>query len=439
MTTTGRENATTPIPAEEQPEEPPPPPTQPNETIVVQNNIKIVNVTNTEVQFVQNLSSAGSGGLEEQLSSLFNAFQNVSTFLESSDLGTEVVSGLWITLGCFILYTIGLALDRSRYKLKYRQNHNLLILQALVSCFCFLSMANGHGRYYVQTITSVKPYNLVRVCVNQTINASNTTASEALLNESSVNIKDVNSTSNQDCRGTVLYKWQWARAKVEVLPLVPTFFYAKYVQWFISTNITLFLLCVPLAGAKIRATIFVLSANSMMIFSGFCAASMRTDNVDPSTKDRFITSRAVYWIFGVMFWILTLAHLNGSVRRASHATSAARHKAFGQLFHLVSIGWSIYPFAWVTTSDGFSLVSFRFEVYMMSGLDFINKFLFGVLFLLKFNKAKRLMKQGKLDKAVFNVRRAWAWITGGDPPDAKGVGNGSKGALGLSLRNTKEQ
>jgi hypothetical protein len=30
---------------------------------------------------------------------------------------------------------------------------------------------------------------------------------------------------------------------------------------------------------------------------------------------------------------------------------------------------------------------------MMSGLDFINKFLFGVLFLLKFNKAKRLMKQ----------------------------------------------
>jgi bacteriorhodopsin len=70
-----------------------------------------------------------------------------------------------------------------------------------------------------------------------------------------------------------------------------------------------------------------------------------------------------------MFWVLTLAQLNGSVRRASHARSAARHRAFGQLFSLVSVGWSIYPFAWVATADGFALVSFRVEAYMLAGLD----------------------------------------------------------------------
>ena len=48
-----------------------------------------------------------------------------------------------------------------------------------------------------------------------------------------------------------------------------------------------------LDSTALDAQIFVLSANSMMIFSGFCAASMRTDNVDSSTKERFITSRAV--------------------------------------------------------------------------------------------------------------------------------------------------
>ena len=41
----------------------------------------------------------------------------------------------------------------------------------------------------------------------------------------------------------------------------------------------------------------------------------------------------IYMVVGVMFWILTLAHLNGSVRRASHATSAARHKVISTQLH----------------------------------------------------------------------------------------------------------
>jgi len=123
--------------------------------------------------------------------------------------------------------------------------------------FCYLAMANGHGRLYVQTIAEVEPYSLVRVCQNLTANASNAsgaTGAAALLNASAVDVASVDG-GTQECLGTLLYRWQWATAKVRVVPLDPPFFWAKYVAWFVSTSLTLYILCVPLAGAKIRATV----------------------------------------------------------------------------------------------------------------------------------------------------------------------------------------
>ena len=139
---------------------------------------------------------------------------------------------------------------------KWTRRVNLLILQALASMFCYLAMANGHGRLYMQTIAEVEPYSLVRVCQNLTANASNAsgaTGAAALLNASAVDVASVDG-GTQECLGTLLYRWQWATAKVRVVPLDPPFFWAKYVAWIVSTNITLYILCVPLAGAKIRAT-----------------------------------------------------------------------------------------------------------------------------------------------------------------------------------------
>lgn len=148
-----------------------------NSTIVIE-NITVVNITQVNTEYV--VGGSGSGGLDEELNRLVNAFKNPRQFFEATDLDAVAVSTLWATCVFFIFFSIAIALDRSRYKRKYQNNHNLLLLISLITCLNYLTMANGHGRALKHVIKEVKPYNLTRFCekINQT-NVSSTPSPDA--------------------------------------------------------------------------------------------------------------------------------------------------------------------------------------------------------------------------------------------------------------------
>ena len=145
-----------------------------NETIVIE-NITVVNITQVNTEYV--VSSSGSGGLDEELTRLVDAFKNPRQFFATADLDAVGIITFWGTSVFFIFFAIAIAVDRSRYKLKYQNNHNLLLLIALIASLNYLTMANGHGRAMHRIIKEVKPYNLTRYCEkNLTANASNVSA-----------------------------------------------------------------------------------------------------------------------------------------------------------------------------------------------------------------------------------------------------------------------
>ncbi|EKX50343.1 hypothetical protein GUITHDRAFT_151284 [Guillardia theta CCMP2712] len=189
--------------------------------------------------------------------------------------------------------------------------------------------------------------------------------------------------------GDVKYIWMSAVAKFEMVPFNPPFFYAKYVQWMISTNITLYLLIRSVAKANKRITFRVMACNSLMILSGLCAASMRVDEISTLDAPRYITSRWIYWVFGMMFYILLLTTLNNGVRLAANSrqTHAERGKVFNELFFIICVGWSLYPFVWVVT-EGAYIVTFTTNVYSFTLLDVVTKFSFAAVFLIRIPKRK---------------------------------------------------
>ena len=331
-----------------------------NSTIVIE-NITVVNITQLNTEYV--VSDSGSGGLDKELNRLVDAFKNPRQFFQATNLDTIAAITLWTTSIFFMFFSIAISVDRGRYKRKYQNNHNMLLLIALITCLNYLTMANGHGRAMHHVIKEVKPYNLTRFCekFNQTNDTSTPapTVSKAAGRSADTSTPgparlslDVNGgggpasgveTGSPDdaaeeedlCKdGNVKYRFMSAVATAKAVPLDPPFFYGKYLQWLITTNLTLYLLCRSVAHANKRITLFAMAFNSMMIVCGLCAESLRTDNIEVAQIPRYITSKWVYWVFGMVFYIMLLSVLNRAVRRAAnqHRSRPDLANAFNVLF-----------------------------------------------------------------------------------------------------------
>ena len=324
-------------------------------------NITVVNITQLNTEYV--VSDSGSGGLDKELNRLVDAFKNPRQFFQATNLDTIAAITLWTTSIFFMFFSIAISVDRGRYKRKYQNNHNMLLLIALITCLNYLTMANGHGRAMHHVIKEVKPYNLTRFCekFNQTNDTSTPapTVSKAAGRSAYTSTDgparlslDVNGgggpasaaqTGSLDdaaeeedlCKdGNVKYRFMSAVATAKAVPLDPPFFYGKYLQWLITTNLTLYLLCRSVAHANKRITLFAMAFNSMMIVCGLCAESLRTDNIEVAQIPRYITSKWVYWVFGMVFYIMLLSVLNRAVRRAAnqHRSRPDLANAFNVLF-----------------------------------------------------------------------------------------------------------
>jgi bacteriorhodopsin len=335
-----------------------------NSTIVIE-NITVVNITQLNTEYV--VSDSGSGGLDQELNRLVNAFKNPSQIFQATDLDSIAAITLWTTCIFFMFFSVAISVDRSRYKRKYQNNHNMLLLIALITCLNYLTMANGHGRAMHHVIKEVKPYNLTRFC--EKLNITNVSSTPAPLpppasgrasmaqepgstrtkrralgggSSSSRPVGAADSDAADDgaeeedlCKeGIVKYRFMSAVATAKAVPLDPPFFYGKYIQWLITTNLTLYLLCRSVAHANKRITLFAMAFNSMMIVCGLCAESLRTDNIEAAQIPRYITSKWVYWVFGMVFYVMLLSVLNRAVRRAAnqHRSRPDLANAFNVLF-----------------------------------------------------------------------------------------------------------
>ena len=153
---------TTPLPTTPSTTPPGTTPMQGSETNLTQNitiieNITVVNITQVDTEFVVTQS-----GLDEELGRLVDAFKNPKGFFQTADLDEGATTTLWFTCVFFVFFAIGIALDRSRYKRRHQNNHNLLLLVCLTTCLNYLMMANGQGRIMYYAIKEVEPYILTR-------------------------------------------------------------------------------------------------------------------------------------------------------------------------------------------------------------------------------------------------------------------------------------
>ena len=396
-----------------------------NETnnITIIENLTVVNITQVDTQYV-----VTSGGLDAELGRVVSAFRNPRQFFQAADLDQDAVTTLWVTCVFFIFFSMGIAVDRSRYKPKGQNNHNLLLLISLVTCLNYLSMANGHGRALVPVIKDIRPFNLTRICIQVNKSSLSSPAASAssrraanmpqaldsLLSEDEAWGEDGGSGGRRTAAGggggeddkcedgNVVYRFMSADATAEMVPLDPPFFYSKYLQWLVTTNVMLYLLCRSVAHATRRVTLLAMAFNSMMIFCGLCAAALRTENIEDSQVPRYITSKWVYWVFGMVFYIMLLSVLNRHVTRAAHhhRTRPELANAFNVLFYSLCVIWSLYPFAWVWLEFAMDINEdvpvTRLEAWAYSFLDIAGKLVFTVLFLLRVPPKRHLVKSNSV-------------------------------------------
>ncbi|ABG04982.1 rhodopsin [Rubrobacter xylanophilus DSM 9941] len=158
-----------------------------------------------------------------------------------------------------------------------------------------------------------------------------------------------------------------------VLPDGREFYWARYIDWVITTPLLLLDLCLLALADPRRNVTFIASLIALdvvMILTGLWAGA--TVNV-AGRAILFIISTAAF--IGVLYLLVSRLFAEASRRTPAVA------QIFRTLAVLTIVLWICYPIVWLIGTEGFGAVSLSVEVFLFMVLDLLAKVGFGLLLL----------------------------------------------------------
>ena len=165
-----------------------------------------------------------------------------------------------------------------------------------------------------------------------------------------------------------------------------TFWYARYVDWSITTPLLLLGLCMTaLHGAHRRRGLVaaVLGADVLMIVTGLFSGLSQ----DP-------THRLAWFVVSTGAFLALYAALFGPLRREAAARDHERHRSYVRNAAILAALWGVYPIVVALGPHGAGVISATTETGWIVVVDLVAKVAYGVLVSLD----GRTIAQGDLDR-----------------------------------------
>ncbi len=156
-------------------------------------------------------------------------------------------------------------------------------------------------------------------------------------------------------------------------------FYARYLDWVVTTPLLLLSLCVTAMYYVKKNKVIIIGiivADIVMILTGLIG--------DFSTG----INRYIWFSIGVAAFLIILWLIWGPIRNISYKQNKELYRLYLFLAGYLSIFWIGYPAVWIVGPSGLNLVSQRVDTYLFIFLPIFSKVGFGLLNLAGLRKLK---------------------------------------------------
>jgi len=160
---------------------------------------------------------------------------------------------------------------------------------------------------------------------------------------------------------------EYFRSDPEVAGTYRSIYYARYIDWFITTPLLLLDLLLT-AGMPWPTTLFIIAIDEIMIVTGLIGALI--DN-------RY---KWAYFTFGCVALLYIVYHLVWESRLHARKFGRDVERCFLMCGSLTAFLWILYPIAW-GVCEGANLLAPDSEAVFYGVLDFLAKPIFGALLL----------------------------------------------------------
>lgn len=153
-----------------------------------------------------------------------------------------------------------------------------------------------------------------------------------------------------------------------------TFYYARYIDWTLTTPLLLLGLVWLAAGGRLSRVsglaMAIVIADVIMILTGVVAGA--TPGV----------ISGIFFVISAIFFLAVLALLWFPLRSvADQGETEGGPGLFYTLSTMLTILWILYPVVWLVGTEGAGLVTSSWEVFFFAVLDVLAKIAFGVVLL----------------------------------------------------------
>lgn len=165
------------------------------------------------------------------------------------------------------------------------------------------------------------------------------------------------------------------------------FYYARYVDWTITTPLLLLGLAWVALGSLNRNPQIVLGlvvADVAMILTGALAGAWSGG------------FKWFWFVVSCIFFIAVLALIWGPLQSAAQGNSSPESSLFYPLATMLTVLWFLYPVVFFFGTEGVGLFSIGFEVFLFAVLDILAKIAFGIILL---GGIRQLTEQGARARA----------------------------------------
>lgn len=167
---------------------------------------------------------------------------------------------------------------------------------------------------------------------------------------------------------------------------VRLFYYARYIDWLVTTPLILLtLIWVAFGGTiqrNVRVALIIIGADVLMIITGVLA-SLAGGGSFPGAL-MFLVSSVFFLV--VLYFIWSPQGLNGEANRGNPEGGA---NLFFRLAVMLTVLWFFYPVVWILGTEGSGAVSNGVEVFFYAVLDILAKIGFGIVLLTGLRQAQR--------------------------------------------------
>jgi bacteriorhodopsin len=174
-----------------------------------------------------------------------------------------------------------------------------------------------------------------------------------------------------------------------------TIFYARYIDWVLTTPLLLLGLMLialpalaPGGDARSRNALLglVLGLDVFMIATGFLAAIAPDD-----------ATRATWYVASTAAFLVIIAALWGPIRTTASRSSAAT--LYTRLLVILSVLWFVYPVVWLLGTEGFGITGLDTEVVVFAIVDVTAKVAFGLVLVAGVLRNARLTSSARIGSA----------------------------------------